>query len=240
MDGVTTFISRGANVAFSRGMVVVASAGNSGDSFDPYIASPADGVGVLAVGAVDAFENYVNFSSIGPSYDGRVKPDVMARGASATISTPNGNIQTANGTSFSGPIIAGMAATFWSAAPWLTNVQVVDFIRQSADQYLNPDDLMGYGIPDFQQALDIATLSVAENLASRFILFPNPVSDHVFITFSDAGDAELVLYNTLGQQVSNYKVSQNQSVNMEALESGIYFYKIATSNAGQSGKIIKK
>jgi hypothetical protein len=101
MDGITAFISRGAEIAFSRGMIVVASAGNEGTYF-PHIGAPADAVSVLA-GAVNSIGNRASFSSTGPSYDQRVKPDLMAQGVSTVLSNEFGTIITANGTSFLGP-----------------------------------------------------------------------------------------------------------------------------------------
>ena len=238
IDGVTSFISRGADIAFSRGMVVVVSAGNSGSSG---IGVPADAVNVLTVGAVTPAGNYANFSSIGPTADGRIKPDVMAQGQAAVLSNTNGNIVTASGTSFSGPIIAGMVASFWQSAPSLTNTQVVQLIKQSASLYNNPNNMMGYGIPNFQQALDLALLSVINHAAATFVLFPNPVIDTISITWPDGQpSATLTFYNGLGNQVMQHNVTAaNTSVDLKTLTSGIYFYKIVSAIGVQSGKLIK-
>src|SRR5690606_11530926 len=138
MDGNTSFISRGADIAFSRGMIVVASAGNSGNSSNPNIGSPADAVYVLTVGAVDIFGEHASFSSVGPTADGRIKPDVDAQGVAATVSNTAGSIVTANGTSISGPIIAGMVATLWQAVPELTNVQIVNVIKETSHLFSTP------------------------------------------------------------------------------------------------------
>jgi hypothetical protein len=95
MNGITTFISRGAEIAFSRGMIVVASAGNEGGTSNPHI-ERRPMRSVLAIGAVNSSESFFQFSS----YDGRIKPDVMAQGVSAVLSNQFGNIVTANGTLF--------------------------------------------------------------------------------------------------------------------------------------------
>lgn len=241
MNGTTAFISRGADIAFSRGMVVVVSAGNSGGSFDPHIGVPADAVNVLTVGAVDASGNYASFSSIGPSADGRVKPDVAAQGLGATVSNTSGNIVTASGTSFSGPIMAGMVATFWQAVPSFTNVQVVQFIKESASLFTSPTDEMGYGIPDFQGALDAAMLSVGDNARDSFVVYPNPVHDRLFISLPEnMEDIKITFYNSIGQMVSQKKINaQEHSVDLQDMANGIYYYKIASANVIQSGKIIK-
>ncbi|RZJ30460.1 MAG: T9SS type A sorting domain-containing protein [Flavobacterium sp.] len=244
MDGVTTFIARGADIAFSRGMVVVVSAGNSGsdDEAHMHIATPADAVNVLTVGAVDSFGNYAAFSSIGPSYDGRIKPDVAAKGLGATVANAQGNVVTASGTSFSGPIIAGMVATFWQAVPSFTNAQVVQYIKESASQFDNPDFELGYGIPDFAQAYQAALLSVPQNTASRFKVYPNPVTDNLIISLpSTIPSAKVSIYNALGQSVSEKEITiDTPSANLESLQNGVYFYKITSAAATQSGTLIKQ
>ncbi len=242
MTGNTAFASQGANIAFSKGIVVVASAGNSGSSTDPYVGVPAEATNVLAVGAVQADRTYAAFSSIGPSFDGRIKPDVMAKGQSTTLSNTSGAIVTASGTSFSCPIMAGMIASFWQAIPWATNAQVVQFVKQSADRYSNPDNLYGYGIPDFQLALNTAVLSLQVNNNTNFVIAPNPVNDSVSVSFPNGfNTATITFYNALGQLILDKNVSQSFStISLQSLSSGVYFYKIETNSFSQSGKIIKK
>jgi hypothetical protein len=107
---------------------------------------------VLAVGSVDENENYSSFSSTGPSSDGRVKPNVAAMGEGTTTITTSGGTQTGSGTSFAAPLIAGLAACLWQAHPNAGSMEVFNAIQQSASQYSNPDDLLGYGIPNFMAA----------------------------------------------------------------------------------------
>lgn len=239
-NGIKAFITRGADIAFTRGMVVVVSAGNEGQSPDNHISVPADGFNVLSIGAVTSTENYAAFSSIGPTVDGRVKPDVVAKGQNAVISNTAGDITTANGTSFSGPIIAGMVATFWSAVPDLTNQQVVDFIRQSADLYNNPTPQKGYGVPDFSLALQNA-LSVSQPQKDGFIVWPNPVTNTINVKFPEqASSATLEVYNSLGQIVMTKNLDLEQpNVDCSSLSSGIYVYSVSTANGKQTGKFIK-
>ncbi|WP_293889945.1 S8 family serine peptidase [Flavobacterium sp.] len=241
INGITSYISKGADIAFSRGMICIASAGNSGNSADPHIGVPADAIHVLAVGAVKPDETYATFSSIGPTFDGRVKPDVMAQGQSSVVSNTSGNIVTASGTSFSGPIMAGAVTSFWQAIPWATNQQVVDFVKQSADRFANPTDQYGYGIPDFQSALNSAQLSVNQNSVGRFLVYPNPVSDELFISFPPFfSEAKIRFYNTLGQIIFEKAIQNSDtSFSMENINSGIYFYKIKSNSFVQTGKIIK-
>lgn len=240
MTGDKAFASQGANIAFSKGMVVLASAGNSGNSANPYVGVPAEATNVLAVGAVQFNEVYATFSSIGPSFDGRIKPDVMAKGQSTTLSNTAGNIVTASGTSFSCPVMAGAVASFWQAVPWATNQQVVDFVKQSADRFLNPTDQYGYGIPDLQLALNMALLSVSENRNARFLIYPNPVNDVVSVSFPNGFEvAKMTLYTNLGQIVSEKEITSNQPLSIENLSSGMYYYKIKSNTLEQSGKIVK-
>lgn len=241
--GNTAFASRGANIAFSKGMIVVASAGNGGNSPSPLnrVGVPAEATNVLAVGAVNALRIYAPFSSIGPSFDGRIKPDVMAQGVAAVVANTSGTIQTASGTSFSCPIMAGMIACFWQAVPNLTNQQIVNLIKQSADHYSNPNAQYGYGIPDFQVALANGLLSVNVNSDAHFVLFPNPIVDTIAIVFPNGFEnANITLYNALGQKIKENRISIAAStISLEDLNSGVYIYKIESNSFSQSGKIIK-
>ncbi|MBP6557283.1 MAG: S8 family serine peptidase [Flavobacterium sp.] len=241
MNGVTSFISKGTNIAFSRGMICVSSAGNSGSGSNPYIAVPADAVYGFAIGAVKSDETYAAFSSIGPSFDLRVKPDVMAQGQSAVVSGTSGNVGVASGTSFSGPIMAGAITSFWQAIPWATNQQVLDFVKQSADRFSNPTSQYGHGIPDFQQALNVAQLSVNDNLAGKFLIYPNPTSDFLRVSFpNDVQTATLSLFTSLGQLITEQQIDSGSLVSLKDLSVGMYFYKIRSDNFVQSGKIVKK
>lgn len=240
MNGTKAFISRGADIAFSKGMICVTSAGNSGATSEPHIGAPADAIYTLTIGAVDASENYVSFSSIGPSFDGRVKPDVCAKGLSATVSNTSGIIVTSNGTSFSSPIMAGMVTSFWSVVPNLTNAEVVQFVKQSADLYPNPTVFKGYGVPDFQLALNNA-LSLNSNEMASVVLYPNPVNDKLQVILpNNTSSAKLFLYNNLGQQVNSYVVdATNATIYLESLASGLYFYQIEFANNSAKGKLLK-
>lgn len=241
MNGTTAFISRGAEIAFSRGMICVVSAGNSGGSANPYISAPADAVNALSIGAVTASETYATFSSIGPSFDGRIKPDVMAQGQGSVISDTSGNVGLANGTSFSGPITAGMVACLWQALPNKTNAQIMQIIKESADRYANPNAQFGYGIPDFSLALQKG-LGIPEVSSDAFVLYPNPSDSLVNLTLPNNSEkADILLFNSLGQKVLNVNLQKSNPIfSLEGLTSGIYFYKINSGNTSQTGKLIKK
>ncbi len=240
MTGNQAFVSRGANVAFSKGIVVIASAGNSGGSTNPFVGVPAEATNVLAIGAVKADENYASFSSIGPSFDGRVKPDVMAQGQAAVVATTSGNVGIANGTSFSAPIMAGMIASFWSAIPTLSAVEVAQYVKQSADRFTSPTTLYGYGIPDFQSAL-MAALNTQSFDNEVVLVYPNPVNDNITIQIpTENKNSVLYLYNNLGQKVKEVAISNTtQTISVESLNSGIYFYQITAKNKTYKGKLLK-
>lgn len=240
MTGNKAFASRGANIAFSKGIVVIASAGNSGATSNPYVGVPAEATNVLAIGAVKADETYATFSSIGPSFDGRVKPDLMAQGQTSVVSNTSGTIVTANGTSFSAPIMTGMVTSFWSAVPNLTAAEVVQFVKQSADRFTVPSNFYGYGIPDFQLALTNALTSESfEN--NVFLIYPNPINQIISVKVPEESlNSVLKFYNNLGQSISEFKITNtNQKIPVENLASGIYFYEFSTKNKTFQGKLLK-
>ena len=159
MDGETTFISRGAEIASSRGMIVVNSAGNEGNSAWNYISAPADAASVLSIGAVNASGVIASFSSYGPTSDGRIKPDVCAQGASVYIINTSGNIATSNGTSFSSPVLTGVITCLWQAFPEKTNAEIIQFVKESSHLYTSPSSQEGYGIPNFQTVYNLLSIS---------------------------------------------------------------------------------
>lgn len=245
MTGNSAFASQGANIAYSKGIIVVASAGNDGDNLtEKHIGVPAEATNVLAIGAVKADKTYAAFSSIGPSFDNRVKPDVMAQGQASVLSDVSGTTTTASGTSFSGPILAGMVACLWQALPTKTNQEIKQLIVQSSDNYspiLKERIEYGYGIPDFNLAFANG-LSVSDFSKSDFVVYPNPTSDSISVTFTDGFDTGTInLYTVLGQKVLEEKVStQSPVISIKSLEKGTYLYKIESNGYSKNGKIVKK
>ncbi len=192
MNGNTARVTIGADIAASKGILVVNSAGNSGGDSWRYIGAPADGDSVMAIGAVNGEGEYATFSSIGPTFDGRVKPNVVAVGK-GTIFSNGSKVFSGNGTSFSSPIIAGLAACLWQANPGLTNIQIKQSIEKSSSRYTNPDSLLGYGIPNFVVANMIASGIIICNLDNekQVNMFPNPFTDNIYVVYNSNGTGEV-------------------------------------------------
>ncbi|MGG8497875.1 S8 family serine peptidase [Tenacibaculum sp. TC6] len=238
MDGKTAFITRGAEIGVSRGMIFVNSAGNSGNSTWKYISAPADAPSVFTVGAVNASRTIASFSSYGPTSDGRVKPDVLAHGQNVyVVNYQNGSTITTNGTSFSSPVLAGAVASFWQAFPSLTNTEVMQKIRESADRYNNPTDQYGYGIPNFEKTY--ATLS-NENITftDAIKVYPNPVENWLMID-SEENNLKVSIVTTLGRIIYNEKM-QAKRMDVSELAKGMYILQLEKGGQLQRTKFIKK
>ncbi|MDO4822638.1 MAG: S8 family serine peptidase [Bacteroidales bacterium] len=152
LDGHTQLISNSASMCAEKGMILVNSAGNSADEPWKLITSPADAENTLTVGAVGANGVNTNFSSLGNTIDGRIKPDVMALGGMASMHGADGNVTKASGTSFASPITCGMVTCLWQALPNLNAKQIMDLVRKAGNNASHPDNVYGYGIPDYEKA----------------------------------------------------------------------------------------
>lgn len=251
MDGNTTRVSIGADIAVSKGILVINSAGNEGRSDWKYITAPADGDSVMAIGAVDENGEYAKFSSIGPSSDGDIKPNVVAMGAGTVIaSTYDGLTSRAQGTSLSAPLISGLAACLMGAFPTKTNMEIKEAIEKSAHLYANPNFYLGYGIPDFEIAYEILRISVEPDQTGIRILelYPNPFKSEISLSFfSDkAGDLEVFVTDNLGRLVAsnNYKIMPRsvEKIRLDlpiSLSPGLYFLIITDGKQSIREKIIK-
>lgn len=200
----TTTVSKGATLAFKKGMIVMNSAGNEGNSGWRYVIFPADADSVCAVGAVNNAGLIAGFSSRG--YPGKVKPNIVSVGAGTVIAGFNNQPVTGNGTSFSNPNVAGLVACLWDAFPDVRNSKILEAVYRSADKYNNPDSAYGYGIPNFRNAY--AYLKHEQNVAiyDTFWLFasPNPFGGQIEAKFLGRidGDATLYLMTKSGQVIS--------------------------------------
>ena len=152
LNGHTAFISYEASMLAGKGIVLCNSAGNSGMGQWKKIGVPADAPDIITVGAIDRDKRLASFSSIGPSQDGRIKPDIMAQGAPAALISGRGTLVHDMGTSFSTPIVSGLVACLWQALPNKNAREIIQLVRESASQYNEPTNIFGYGIPDFWKA----------------------------------------------------------------------------------------
>lgn len=244
MDGNTAFISKGATIATEKGLLVVNSAGNEGNDQNwGIITAPAD-ANVLTVGAVNASGQYVTFSSRGPASDGRVKPDVMAQGAGTAVIGPDNQIVTSNGTSFSSPVMAGAVACLWQAFPDKSNVEIMQMIRESAHLYTNPDNLYGYGIPDFGSSIGSEANNSDPDIeeSTDFRIFPNPTTGKFEVNFPvNTTSATLDIFDILGKRIYSKLITSNsRMVNISHLNSGIYIATITSKNTKNTLKIVKQ
>ena len=158
LDGQTALISRTASMLARKGIILVNSAGNSGMGPWKKIAFPSDANDILTVGALNQEKKNAPFSGVGPTQDGRVKPDVMALGSPAALISGRGTVIRDMGTSFSTPIVAGLVACLWQALPDKTALEIINLVRQTSSSSQKPDNIYGYGIPNFWKAYMIGRM----------------------------------------------------------------------------------
>ena len=249
MDGNTTVITIGADLAAKKGMLVINSAGNSGSEEWRYISAPADGDSVLTIGAVDANGLYASFSSTGPTYDGRIKPDVAAQGKNAIVAIVPSGIASGNGTSFSAPILSGAAACLWQANQSYSNMEIYNAIKQSGSRASNPNNLIGWGIPDFIIANSLLVGNIDKiNYSQEISCYPNPFNDFIIAEFNlpSPADTKVRFINYQGQVVRSVNsINLNPGLNkitfdnLETLPKGVYFIQISGNYGTLTQKIIK-
>jgi subtilisin family serine protease len=250
LDGNTARITRAADFAASKGILVVNSAGNSGADAWKYLGAPADGDSVLTIGAVTSEGKYASFSSRGPSADGRIKPNVTAMGQGTLVVNSGGTVGRSNGTSFSSPVTAGVVACLWQAHPDAGMMQVFKAIEKSSSQSNNPDDYLGFGIPDFMKAHEILSRigSSRSKPDSIVNVYPNPFIEGISLEFytEKEQDVTIVIYKANGKKIETeqfrvFPFSNNllQLNKVKKLKAGNYVVTVQTV-AGQYSRQIQK
>jgi subtilisin family serine protease len=214
LDGNTAFVTRAADIAASKGILVVNSAGNERNTVWQRIIFPSDGDSVLAVGAVDGNNIISDFSSAGPSADRRIKPDNVAMGVSVPVQIAENTIGRSSGTSFSCPVLSGMAACLMQAVPRALNTDIIKVLHSSADRSNHPDSLYGYGIPDIVLALTRLQNLYIKVPDSGIITSPNPTT----------GDFEIIFPTP----------PENVTIEIISLTGKLLFRKAYTDYAGRS------
>jgi serine protease AprX len=249
MDGNTTPVTRGANIAVTRGMLVVSSAGNEGRATDSwkYIIAPSDGDNVIGVGAVNKEGIPAPFTSYGPASDGDVKPNVAAVGWNTIIQRSDGSIGTGNGTSFSSPVIAGAVACLWQANRNIAALQIKKAIEMSAHLFLTPDSLIGYGIPDFKLADRLIKETAIEPSRKQgtWGVYPNPASNYIVLqkrVNAVFGKVMLTFYSLDGKLIHMEERNDAAKIvlqNLQMLPPGLLLLQITSGDVSEVVKIYK-
>ena len=247
INGKTTRVTQGANMAFQKGILVFTSAGNEGNNAWKHIIAPSDGENVISVGAIDKNNIRASFSSVGPAFGGAIKPNVVAMGSGTYLVTSSGNLGNSSGTSFSSPVLAGMGACLLQANPYANVKQLKMAIEQSASQFSKPDSLLGYGIPDFGKADNYLKINSSKNLLpiSDWIVSPNPFSKQLSIINLNQNTEDYCLvsiYNLQGSQVWQSKVKTKNVIllnDLENLPAGFLILSIRSGGKEEQFKLIK-
>lgn len=245
MDGNTAFITKAADAAASKGIVVVASAGNERNKEWIRIIAPSDGDSVLCIGALKQDLTLADFSSAGYSSDNRVKPDVVAPGVNLPLQTEPGKWRTGSGTSFSCPVISGMCASLMQAVPAASASDILAAVRESGNRYNNPDSLYGYGLPDFISALkkleEIHTFKPEVMMTAG----PNPFIDEIKLWFRDTpGHLAIRVTDNSGRIVliKEYPEYAARSFIIDGFGSsgqGIYYVRVSSDLGSRTFKMIR-
>ena len=244
-DGKTAPMSIGAEIAASRGMICMNAAGNEGDGTCT-LGIPADAEHIVTVGAVNASGVRADFSSVGPTYDGRIKPDVMAMGEGTYVASGYGSwwpYYNGNGTSFATPVLAGAVACLRQARPYSSVQEICDAIRACGNRAENPDSKYGYGIPDFSQALELLKVEEHSVAANEIInVYPNPSQGEVKVALKEGAKADVTVYNITGRQLYTYTFNGLNHTTLEnylnTLGTGVYFINAVSELGSQTVKLV--
>lgn len=244
LDGKTTVVSKAAHKAIDKGIVVVTSAGNEGNKSWNSITAPADVDGILTVGSVSSDGLKSSFSSVGPTADGRTKPDIVALGSATSTISELGNLKTTSGTSFSSPLVTCLVAGLMQAFPNAKPSDIYKAIIASGDRYLKPDNSYGYGIPSFTKAKSYLSYGYLENEIS---IFPNPIINSVVTILIKEPVGQLVsatIYDYFGNKllnsmsISDWKENPIQ-LDVSSIPNGLYVLEVANGKQVITKKIGK-
>ncbi len=243
-----TMVTQGAALAAKKGILVMNSAGNSGNNSWKYLGFPADADSVCTVGAISSTGVVAGFSSYG--YPGKVKPNITSVGAGTIIANTSNGISSGSGTSFSCPNIAGLIACLWQAFPQYNNMKILDAVYKSSPTYSTPNDRVGYGIPNFKTAY--RTLKKEQNTAlygnEWLWASPDPFTAQINIRLIGQidGTAKIELINSSNIIVASKnfateleEVYDSVLTNLSALPAGNYVVKYTDANKSRNINISK-
>jgi len=248
MNGKVSRASLAANLASKKGIVVLVAAGNEGNTGWHYISSPSDADGIVTVGAVNSAGTPSDFSSFGPSADGRVKPEVCATGTTSALINTAGTPSTGNGTSFATPIMAGMLACLlqkYKAIDAMVDVPtLLNSVFKSGSLYSNPTPQMGYGIPDFLKAEQ--NLKIFDSIRmiekDNFTIGYNPVFNTLNIRFTNGRllpDTIVRVYSMTGSLVIQQPLTNYSTyLQTDKLQTGIYAVSVSENGQVDTRKVL--
>ncbi len=234
LDGESAFITQAAGIAAEKGLLVVIAAGNEYNKSWVKIGFPADAHGCMTVGSVNADGKHSSFSSCGYTTDGRVKPDVMSMGGSAYAISDGNSLKCASGTSYAAPILCGALACLWQSHPEWNVAQLIENVHRASSQYHNPDPLYGYGIPDIYAAYRGVTGLNYTNGSSLRMYVENK---HLHILNAEH-QAQLSIYDNAGRCLDNRVVANNDVINLDNLEAGLYIAVVTYGSQQITQKLI--
>lgn len=242
LDGKTSVISITAKKVISKGIVVVSASGNEGGKAWQSITMPADVDGIIAVGAITTNGFKSSFSSTGPTADGRIKPEVVALGSATATINSSGAQSTTNGTSVASPLVTSLVAGLIQEFPTASPQQIYQAIIYSASQYSNPDNQLGYGIPNYARAKSY--LAYGE-LTKDISIFPNPVQSELRILLKEPGQSmQVSVSDYFGRMLIQQTVTTGWSTNpirvdVSSLPCGMYILEVSSGSVNEVMKVIK-
>lgn len=247
LNGKTSVASIAATMAVRKGIFVLNAAGNEGSNSWHYVGVPADADSICTVGSVNGSGVHSYFSSVGPTADGRIKPELSAMGQGAYVCNADNAFSGGDGTSYATPILAGAVACLMQANPTKTNMQILGALKATASQSVTPDNNYGWGIPNVCAAhnyLNGTNVGINNIIkTSDFKLFPNPVKQQINFTLNDKPQS-VVITDVLGKSIAlEYieKEGNQYKVTLNALmPNGVYFISIKTSAGVINTKFIKE
>lgn len=248
LNGRTAPMSIAANMAARKGIFVLNAAGNDGGNPWHYIGVPSDADSICTVGAVDSLKNKAGFSSFGPTFDGRIKPDLCSQGWNAFVCGPGPNPFYGNGTSFATPILAGAVTCLWQSKPFLRNMQLMAGLKQYAHNALNPNNNIGWGVPNMCYTYNSTIgIGIKENEKDNSVIsiYPNPANNQLTVNLNSVSAKQITLkvIDVLGKEVKceSVKVSETSySLNLSSLNNGAYFILVTDQNQSFTKKFMKQ
>jgi serine protease AprX len=201
-------------------------------------------IGIIAVGSVTAGGSRSGFSSVGPTEDDRIKPDVVALGSGTSVIRASGNIGTTSGTSLASPLVASLAAGVWQAYPEFTAQEIYEVLTQSASQATTPDNFLGYGIPNFEAVVNY--LKEPEPLHT-WLIYPNPVvGNQLNIQLDEiVNPVRVTVFDSKGSRVSEASLQINWQNNpfkydIANLLPGLYFVRVQSGSRQGTFRVMKQ